>query len=107
MITPYKQIYPHQCQALAKIGYQTLINLRLDNECETQPCNDALKKQALEHGLTYHHLPIDGECTLSNDTIQSFATLYNQSPKPVMVFCGTGGRAKRLYQCAKICGLID
>lgn len=106
-ITLYKQIHPCQCQAIAKLGFKTLINLRLDHECDNQPCNQELAQTAQDCGLNYYHLPIDGDCVLGRQTVQDFAQLFHQSPKPVMVFCGTGNRAKRLYQSAKIEGLIS
>lgn len=107
MITPYKQIFPHQCTTIAEMGYRTLINLRQDGECEKQPCNEEIASSAKKSGLTYHHLPINGECVLDRKTIETFVELFNDSPKPALVFCGTGSRAKRLYQCAKISGLIE
>lgn len=106
-ITLYKQIYPVQCQAIAKMGYKTLINLRQHAECDNQPCNLEIAKSAELSGLNYHHLPINGECVLGKDTVTAFAKLLETSDKPVMVFCRTGGRAKRLYQSAMICGLIE
>lgn len=107
MITLYKQIYPKQCKSLSQMGYKTLINLRCDGECDSQPCTQSLKKSTESLGLVWHHFPIDGETALDTATVTAFATLINNSPKPVMVFCGTGGRAKRLYQSAKILGLLD
>lgn len=105
-ITLYKQIHPCQCSILHKLGYKSLINLRLDDECDNQPCNHELAKSAKISHLHYAHLPVDGEC-MHLDTVQMFAQLLKDAPKPVMVFCGTGGRAKRIYQSAKIEGLID
>lgn len=106
-ITLYRQIHPAQCPTIKALGYQTLINLRLDDECPNQPCTKTLALASQKAGLGYHHLPIDGECLLDGKNVRAFAELINQSPKPVMVFCGTGGRAKRLYQSAKIAGLLN
>lgn len=105
-ITLYKQIHPCQCHALHNLGYKSLINLRFDNECDNQPCSQELAQSAKTNGLSYVHLPVDGE-SMHLDTVQAFANALNTAPKPTMVFCGTGGRAKRIYQSAKIAGLID
>lgn len=105
-ITLYKQIHPCQCQTLHNMGYKSLINLRFDNECDSQPCNQELANTATKAGLLYAHLPVDGEC-MHLETVATFAKLLKDSPKPVMVFCSTGSRAKRIYQSAKIEGLID
>lgn len=103
-ITLYKQIHPKQCALLATMGFKTLINLRFDDECPNQPKNSDIATQANHLGLTYHHLPYDDKPNRS--TIQTFAQLINTAPKPILVFCGSGLRAKRLYQSAKILDLL-
>lgn len=105
-ITLYKQIHPAQCQWLYQLGIKSLINLRLDNECQNQPSSCELSATAKQIGLCYSHLPIDNDC-LKIQQVQDFAKLIHNSPKPVLVFCGTGNRAKRLYQSAVVLGLID
>ncbi|MFA9486163.1 hypothetical protein LU276_01110 [Moraxella haemolytica] len=104
-ITLYKQIYPCQCQAIANLGFKSIINLRFDDECSNQPTADELEKSANSTGLAYRHLPIDGE-SLSFDMVTQFAKILGELPSPVMVFCGTGSRAKRLYQSAIVSGLL-
>ncbi len=104
-ITLYKQIHPCQCQALSSMGFKSLINLRFDDEIEGQPKTDELCQSAEQVGLSYRHLPVDAE-NLHLDTVTAFAHLLVDLPKPVMVFCGTGSRAKRLYQSAVVSGLI-
>lgn len=105
-MTPYKQIYPAQCQLLAKIGYKTLINLRFDDECDHQPKSETLSLASQNAQLDYHHFPVNGD-EINAQTVQDFAKLYQNCQHPIMVFCNTGNRAKRLYQNAKIAGLID
>lgn len=104
-ITLYKQIHPCHCQTLVRLGYQSLINLRFDDEIDGQPKGADIKHSADQAGLTYHNLPIDGD-HIHLPQVQSFAQLINDLPKPVMVFCGTGIRAKRLYQSAVVSGLL-
>lgn len=105
-ITLYKQIHPSQCQTLANLGFKSLINLRFDDEIEHQPSHKSIQHSAEAVGICYAHLPIDGSECVDKATVASFAQLIQELPKPVMVFCGTGARAKRLYQCALISGLI-
>lgn len=105
MITPYKQIKPNHCQTLVRLGYQSLINLRADNEVPDQPSSALMAQAASDAGLLYWHFPIVDDVQ-QRTTVQAFAKIVNDSPKPLMVFCGTGGRAKRLYQSAKILGLL-
>lgn len=104
-ITFYKQIHPKQCDGLAKLGFKSLINLRFDDEIKGQPKGYDIAQSAKNAGLSYHTLPI-GIDDIHLAQAQAFADLINHAPKPVMVFCGTGSRAKRLYQCAVVSGLI-
>ena len=104
-ITLYKQIYPCQCAALATMGYKTLINLRFDDESKNQPTSQAICASADAAGLGYQHLPVDGEY-IGRALVADFAQLINDAAKPVLVFCGTGSRAKRMYQNALIEDLI-
>lgn len=104
-ITLYKQIHPCQCQALSNLGFKSIVNLRFDDECDNQPKAAELGISATNTGLQYRHLPVDGE-HLSFDVVQKFAQLLNELPSPIMVFCGTGSRAKRIYQSAVVSGLI-
>ena len=55
--------------------------------------------------LTYQHLPFDDE-RLSMATVEQFAAFYRAMPKPILMFCGTGARAKLLYQSALMQGLL-
>lgn len=105
MITLYKQIHPCQCQTLSELGFKSLINLRFDDEIDGQPKAHDIYRSATSVGLDYHHLPVDND-NLHLDTVQKFADIIAKSPKPVMVFCGTGSRAKRLYQCAVVSDLL-
>lgn len=89
---------PNPCQ----LGFKSLINLRFDDEIEHQPSHKSIQHSAEAVGICYAHLPIDGSECVDKAKVASFARLINELPKPVMVFCGTGARAKRLYQCALI-----
>lgn len=104
-ITLYKQIHPCQCQALFDLGFKSLINLRFDDESSGQPKTSELCWHAEQVGLSYRHLPINGD-SLHLETVEAFARLLSDLPQPVMIFCGTGSRAKRLYQSAVVSGLI-
>lgn len=104
-LTIYKQIYPNQCRKIANLGYRSLINIRPDCEVESQPLSLDLAAATEQADLAYYYLPFDEE-RLSLATIQKFADFYNDCPKPVMLFCGTGVRAKLLYQTALMQGLL-
>jgi len=104
-LTIYKQIYPSQCSKIAALGYRSVLNIRPDAETETQPNSGDFAQATAEANLTYHHLPFDDE-RLSMATVEQFAAFYRAMPKPILMFCGTGARAKLLYQSALMQGLL-
>lgn len=104
-IIVYKQIYPAQCPKLATLGIKSLVNLCFDGESAEQPSTLTLAKSASDAGLAYAHLPYDD--ALPAKMVHEFSTLAKQLPKPLLLFCKSGGRAKRLYQSATILGLLD
>ncbi|MGM8870940.1 beta-lactamase hydrolase domain-containing protein [Psychrobacter sp. 2Y5] len=104
-LTIYKQIYPSQCAKLAELGYRSVINIRPDDEHITQPTSLDLASASQQANLAYQHLPFDDE-RLSKMTVEQFASFYHAFPKPILMFCGTGARAKLLYQSALMQGLL-
>ncbi|WP_296404226.1 sulfur transferase domain-containing protein [Psychrobacter sp.] len=104
-LTIYKQIYPLQCPKLSEMGYRSIINVRPDNEVESQPSSEVLCSAANEANLAYCYIPFDNE-RLSCNTVARFAEQYHKMPKPIMMFCGSGHRAKLLYQSAMMQGLL-
>ncbi|MGP4788257.1 beta-lactamase hydrolase domain-containing protein [Psychrobacter sp. 1Y11] len=104
-LTIYKQIYPSQCAKLAELGYRSVINIRPDDEHITQPTSLDLASASQQANLAYQHLPFYDE-RLSKMTVEQFASFYHACPKPILMFCGTGARAKLLYQSALMQGLL-
>ncbi|WP_350560164.1 beta-lactamase hydrolase domain-containing protein [Psychrobacter sp. CAL346-MNA-CIBAN-0220] len=104
-LTIYKQIYPVQCAKIAELGYRSVINVRPDDEHIAQPSSGELAAATEQANLAYHHLPFDDE-HLSLVTVEQFAAFYHSIPKPILMFCGTGARAKLLYQSALMQGLL-
>ena len=105
LLTIYKQIYPNQLTKLATLGYQSVLNIRPDNEVDTQPSSALMQQAAAEAQLSYSYLPFDNE-RLSIVTVERFAELYHNLPKPILMYCGSGMRAKLLYQSALMQGLL-
>ncbi len=104
-LTIYKQIHPSQCIKIAELGYRSVLNIRPDAEAIMQPNSCDLAVATKKANLIYHHLPFDDE-RLSMMTVEQFAAFYHAMPKPILMFCGTGARAKLLYQSALMQGLL-
>ncbi len=99
------QITPDQVSIIAENGFKTIINIRPDNEQVTQPSSQDFAMATKQANLAYYHLPFDDE-RLSLVTVEQFASYYHAFPKPILMFCGTGARAKLLYQSALMQGLL-
>lgn len=104
-ITLYRQIYPRQCAPLKALGYQSIMNVRPDNETPEQPSSAQIADAAKEAGLHYYHLPVVQQ-SISKAAVQQFADYYKAAPKPIFMCCATGARAKKLYQIACVQGLL-
>ena len=104
-LTIYKQIYPSQCVKIAELAHRSGLNIRHDAQPSTPPNSCAFSRATAKARLTYQHLPFDDE-RLSMATVEQFAAFYRSMPKPILMFCGTGARAKLLYQSALMQGLL-
>lgn len=100
------QIQPQQVKDIAKQGFKTLINNRPDGEEANQPLNADIEQAAKEAGLAYKAILFAGG-QLTQTQVEEFAKFYNQSDKPVLMFCRTGNRSNMLYQTAEQMDLLD
>ena len=90
-------ITPGAIPEIKKMGYASIINLRLATEQGADiDANIAAAKAA---GLQYVHLPVQGGFQTPEE-IARFAELLLQLPKPVLAFCRSGARSTKLYQSA-------
>ena len=100
------QISPDQVSDIAKQGFRSVINNRPDfEEGDSQPISAAIGAAAKAAGLQYLHYPVvSGNITPAE--VEAFARHYNTLPKPVLMFCRSGGRANSLYQMAQARNLL-
>ena len=88
------QITVDDVKSLATQGYQTLDNNRQDG------------KVAGEYGIEYRHIPFAGGM-LEMHHVQEFADFYNQSQRPLHIFCRSGNRSSIILQAARDHDLLD
>ncbi|OAV32175.1 Sulfide-quinone reductase [Moraxella catarrhalis] len=106
LITISGQITVDDVKALADQGYKTLVNNRPDNEEPNQPLSDEIAKAAKEHDIEYRQIPFSGGM-LEMHHVQEFADFYNQSQRPLHIFCRTGNRSSVILQAAREHDLLD
>jgi sulfide:quinone oxidoreductase len=81
---------------LRKLGIQTIINNRPDNEEDNQTLSEALSKYASTINIDYYFLPvISGDYPMN--VIKEFTELLNTARPPIVVFCRTGNRSINLW----------
>ena len=106
LITISGQITVDDVKSLANQGYKTLVNNRPDGEEPNQPLSDDIAKVAGEYGIEYRHIPFAGGM-LEMHHVQDFADFYNQSQRPLHIFCRSGNRSSIILQAARDHDLLD
>lgn len=91
-----KQPDRHEIEELAQLGFRTIINNRLDGEEPGQWPPDEEKAEAERHGLSYVHIPV-AMSSISADDVEAFRQAVQESPKPMVAHCKSGGRSYLLW----------
>jgi uncharacterized protein (TIGR01244 family) len=95
------QLQPEAMAEAARAGFRSVVNNRPDfEEGSGQPTSAMIEAAARAAGLEYRHLPVSGAYQ-SPEQIAAFAELCEQLPRPMLLFCRSGGRSARLYQAAQ------
>ncbi len=81
-----------QLRALSKVGGE-VINLRMPEE----DAGFAEPALAVELGLEYRSLPVNGEALSDPATFERFFDLLESAKRPVLVHCASGNRVGALY----------
>jgi sulfide:quinone oxidoreductase len=94
------QIKPPQLQAIADLGFKTVICMRPDREGFFQPTFDEIAGAARQAGLEAHYLPVvPGQ--ISFDQARQLKALLNQQTGPILAYCASGNRCAAAYDLAK------
>lgn len=87
--------------AVARAGFKAVINNRPDYEGgPDQPTAEALRQAAEAVGLAYVHQPVNPAHIRPHD-VQRFAAHVAALPRPVLAFCRTGTRSRKLHDSAR------
>jgi len=92
------QISVDDVAKIADAGYKSIICNRPDGEGgESQPASTELENAAKSAGLQFAYLPVEIGA-VSDEKCADFHRLLKKLPAPVLAFCGSGKRAKALYE---------
>jgi uncharacterized protein (TIGR01244 family) len=98
------QLGPDDMEAVAKLGYKSVIINRPDFEGGAdQPTAQLVSDAARAAGLRVEYQPvISGQMT--TDDVARFAELLQTMPAPVLAYCRSGARCTALFQSATAVG---
>jgi uncharacterized protein (TIGR01244 family) len=82
-----------QLQKLAAADYKTVIDLRAPTE--DRGYDEAAAAKAA--GLEYVPIPVTNKTLEDPATLDRFIEVFNETEKPVLVHCGSGGRVGAVY----------
>lgn len=94
------QLTPEAMTEVARLGFRSVIGNRPDFEHgPDQPTSVEIERAATAAGLIYRHLPVAGNYQ-SPQEIAACRALLDELPRPLLMFCRTGGRSAKLYALA-------
>jgi uncharacterized protein (TIGR01244 family) len=94
------QLTPEAMAEAARLGFKSVVNNRPDfEEGPTQPTSAQIEAAARAAGLQYRYLPVSPAYQSPQDAA-AMARLLQELPRPMLMFCRSGGRSGRLYQLA-------
>jgi uncharacterized protein (TIGR01244 family) len=91
---------PEGVAEVKKLGYASIINLRLANEPGANV--EAEAAAAKDAGLKYIHLPLSRESPEPAVAEKFLAAVVDPANQPVFVHCGSGNRAAALWMIKRM-----
>ena len=86
--------------AIARAGYEVLVNNRPDGEEPGQPTSAEIAAAALAAGLEYHHLPVTAG-DFPGAGFEQMTDLFDDEERPVFAFCRSGTRCTNLWVASR------
>lgn len=80
----------------ARLGFRTLVANRPDKEEFGQPAMSDIEAAALENGMTWVYMPVESG-NISDEDVDRFGAMIQDSEKPVLAFCRSGTRCTVLW----------
>lgn len=105
-ITLSGQITPADVAELARMGVKSVVNNRPDFEEEGQPTSAQIEQACQAHGIVYKQIAFAGGMMTMNH-VQEFADFFNETERPLHIFCRTGNRSNNLLTVAREQDLLD
>ncbi len=105
-VTLSGQLSVDDIATLAHQGVKSIVNNRPDGEEINQPTSEEIAAACAAHNIVYTHIGFAGGM-MDMSHVQAFADFFNDSPRPLHLFCRTGNRSNTLLQKAAELDLLD
>jgi len=92
------QIAPADLPALHAQGFRSVVCNRPDGEAGDQPLYEEIEKAAANCAVEARYLPVSGQTGPVADHVEALKEMWDDLPKPVLLFCRTGNRSENLYR---------
>ncbi len=90
------QIQVGDLREIARLGFKTVVANRPDREEPGQPAMADIEAAARENGLNWIYMPV-ASGNISDQDIDQFRAMIQQSEAPVLAFCRSGTRCTILW----------
>jgi len=90
------QIRPEEVEAIAALGFRTILCVRPDGESGNQPAFAEIAREARRHGIKAVHVPLSGFGVGRAQAAQAKKAL-SKCRGPVLGYCRSGGRVAALF----------
>lgn len=91
------QITPQDIEAIAEMGFKTIVNNRPDHEVGLEFAHAAIEAKAKSLGLSIHYLPLDVGVFPPEELLRQFKAIMQTAEKPVLAYCRSGNRSGQIY----------
>jgi len=99
-LTASPQIAVGDLTEVARLGFQTVISNRPDDEDAGQPSALDIAEAAKSAGLKFTHIPVVGGA-IGDDEVAAFRKAVEDLPGPILGFCRTGTRTATLWALSR------
>jgi len=94
------QISPEDLEAIAEMGFKTIVNNRPDHEVGARLNHAEIAAKAKSLGLSMHYLPLDVGQPPPQALLEEFKRILDAAEKPVLAYCRSGNRSGQIYMGA-------
>ena len=91
------QISVEELDAIAGLGFKSIVCHRPDHEQPDQPEFSAIAARAKELGIETTHVPV-GPMGVTAEAVRGMVDALDELPRPMLGYCRSGMRSTKIYE---------